>query len=506
MPDAQMQITAAEAVQLGASDSDFFCRYFFPRTMRQPSPPFHRKMWGLLESNNRLVNLQVFRGGAKTTFLRLLAAKRIAYGLSKTILYVGKSEGHALRSVKWLRRQIEYNKPFFETFNLRPGKKWQDVEAEIWHGTEEQPIWIMASGITGSVRGINQEDFRPDLIIIDDVCDEENSATAEQRMKIKNLVYGALIESLAPESEAPNAMIAALQTPLNKEDYSTEALADSAWVSASFGCWTPDTADLPLTQQESAWPERWSNAVLRKDKQAAIDRNQLSLWLREKECKIVSPETSAFRSEWLQRYDLAPSPMRCILVIDPVPPPSDLQIAKGLRGKDFEALTVVGTHGGNFYLLDYSLNRGHDPEWTIAEFFRLALLYRPTRVLVEAVAYQRTLAWLLRKAMNHQHKYFVVEEYTDKRSKFDRIVDGLAPVTSNRHLFVKNTQVEFIEQFNNYPAVSHDDLIETVAVGVSALSGIAWMGDDDGAANDVFTDLLAEEKQIPSLEFGLVAP
>ena len=463
----QTQPTLSELVKLCAVDSNLFAHTFFPKTLRQSSAPFHKEIWNILDSKDRLVNVQVFRGGAKTTLLRIYAAKRIAYGLAHTILYVGKSEGHALRSVKWLRRQIEFNHAYSQTFGLRAGKKWQDVEAEIYHGTDDYPIWIMATGITGSVRGILQDDFRPDLIIVDDVLDEENTATPEQRQKITTLIYGALKESLAPASEAPDAKLSLLQTPLNREDASTLALADNEWRSAVFGCWTSDTADFPLTRQESAWASRWPSETLRKEKQAAIDRNQLSLWLREKECKIVSPETSSFKPEWLQFYDLTPEHMTVVLVIDPVPPPSDIQIAKGLRTKDFEALTVVGRHKNDFYLLDYSLNRGHEPNWTIAEFFRLALKWHPRRVIVESVAYQRTLAWLLKEAMRHQGRYYVIEETDDKRKKYDKIVDGLSGPASNKRLHIKREHSEFVSQFTSYPDVSHDDLIETVAVGVA---------------------------------------
>lgn len=496
------EVGLEELVSLCAVDSTLFSHTFFPRTVRQEGASFHNDIWDLLEGNNRLVNIQVFRGGAKTSILRMYTAKRIAYGLAHTILYIGKSEGHAIRSIKWLRRQVEYNKQFAQVYGLRRGKKWQDVEAEIWHGTDEYPIWIMGSGITGDIRGINQDDFRPDLIVIDDALNEENSATSDQRSKISNLIYGALKESLAPESEAPDAKMVMLQTPQNKEDASTVALTDPEWKSASFGCWTAETADLPTHLQRSIWPARWPDATLRKEKEAAIRRNQLSLWLREKECKLISPETSAFNEDWLKFYDLEPEHMQITMAIDPVPPPSDIQIAKGLRGKDFEAFAVVGRHRGDYYLLEYSLNRGHEPTWTIAEFFRLAMKYQPRRIIVESVAYQRTLAWILRQAMQHQKRYFVIKETDDKRKKYDKIVDGLNGLSSMGHLFVSREHHEFIAQFRAYPDVSHDDLIEVVAACVSDLSSSGIYD----APGEEYEELIAQEQDIPALEYARGAP
>ena len=113
----------AEYIELCAVDSELFAKTFFPKTVRQESAPFHRELWELLDSNHRLINAQVFRDGAKTSLLRMYTAKRIAYGLARTILYVGKSEGHALRSVHWIRTQIDHNNTYKGVFNLRPGSK-----------------------------------------------------------------------------------------------------------------------------------------------------------------------------------------------------------------------------------------------------------------------------------------------------------------------------------------------------------------------------------------------
>ena len=75
------------------------------------------------------------------------------------------------------------------------------------------------------------------------------------------------------------------------------------------------------------------------------------------ECKCTSPETSDFKAEWLQFYDLPPERDQMIILgaIDPVPPPTDAQLAKGMKGKDYEALGIVGAFDGNYYLLDYCL-------------------------------------------------------------------------------------------------------------------------------------------------------
>lgn len=502
LPQDEAPISKRELVELCAVDSILFAEHFFPKSMRMKSPPFAKKVWDKLDSTSRLVSLQLFRGSSKTTTCRVFAAKKVAYAQARTILWIGKSQDKAVHSVKWLRKQIEFNHEFSQTFGLRPGSKWQDLECEIYHGIEETPITILAYGITGPVRGINIDDYRPDLILLDDIFDEEMAASPMQRETIEKLVYGALKESLAPETEAPDAKMVMLQTPMDGEDISMKSLTDPEWDALRIGCWTPETENLPLQERQSAWEERFPSETLRKEKEAAIFRNQISIFSREKECRIVSPETSTFLAHWLRHYDLEPESHNfTIIVIDPVPPPSEAEIKQGLKHKDYEAITVMTKVKDAFYLREYSINRGHDPSWTISEFFRLAIKYNPREILVESIAYQRTLAWLLRQAMQQQRRYFVINEITDKRKKFQRIVDGLSGPASNGKLYIKASHTEFVQQFTAYPNVAHDDVIETVAVGCERLSGNNYVEDDD-----TLEDLLKEEKDLPRLEYKRGAP
>ena len=149
-------IEPSEAVQLGAADPLFFAQYFFPKAIRQRPPPFHRDIWeALVDPANRYVAIKVFRGGAKTTTLRVFTALRIAYGFSRTILFVSASQNHAVKTIEWLKKAVEFNHRFSHTFGLEPGKKWSSEDIEIKHVVEGHTTRIIALGITGQIRGIN---------------------------------------------------------------------------------------------------------------------------------------------------------------------------------------------------------------------------------------------------------------------------------------------------------------------------------------------------------------
>jgi len=492
------KITPLEAVQLGAADPLFFARYFFPKAIKQQPPPFHREIWtALVNPANRYVAIEVFRGGAKTTTLRVFTAMRIAYGLSRTILFVSASQNHAIKTVEWLKKAVEYNRPFAQTFGLKRGAKWSSEDIEILHTTEGHTTRVIALGITGQTRGINIDDHRPDLIVVDDPCDEENTATPEQRYKISNLFFGALEKSLVPATENPHAKMVLLQTPLHGEDLVESALRDAQWTSLEFGCFLGNEED-PL----SIWEERFPKVELMEQKAAHVARNQLSLWMREMECRITATETSLFKAEWLNYWDMLPDTgMRVFMAIDPSPPLSEEARHKG-RNTDPQVLAVIGFYQGNTYLIEYSMGRDQEPEDTAAEFFRLAAKWKPRMVGVESIAYQRTLAYFLREKMRQTGRHYYVHEIDDRRKKRDRITQALVGRASNGTLYVHKSHVDFIQQYTDYPDVSHDDVLDAVSMAIR----LAGASADSNIIEGEFERLADDEKMIPDLPEWRASP
>lgn len=463
-----------ELVKLCAVDTELYAHTYFPKTFRQASPPFARDLWAPLEDPNaRLVSLECFRGSSKTTRLRTFASKRIAYGISRTILIVGATERDAIRSVIWLRNQVERNTKWATDFALSPGGKWEETQIEIKHKTFGHTIWVLAAGINGSLRGINFDDYRPDLIIVDDPQTDETAATEEQRNKIADLILGAVKNSLAPASEEPNAKLAMAITPQHAQDISQQARKDPQWTVRVFPCWSKNTLLLDVTKQESSWEDRFPTPDLRKDKLSAMARNKLSIFTREMECRLISSETSQFRPSWLNIRELPNSGPRgtfCVLGIDPVPPPSPRELAKGLAGKDWECQYVWGRHQGNYHLLDYARNQGHEPSWSVATAFQLARKWRVSRIVVDAVAYQKVLKWLLEQEMKKTGVYYTVIPIADGMKKFARITNVLSGLATEGKLWIGPEHTIFANQFTEYPGGEHDDDLDASALALQDLA------------------------------------
>jgi len=442
-----------EIVTLGATDGDLYGHAFFPKTFRSVWGEMHHKVWASLLTGNRYVAIQAFRGSGKTTLTRTYVSHRIAYGLAHTIMFTSASQSHAIRSLDWLKRQVLFNRRWADTFKLKKGSKWTEDECEIIHGVDEYSIRVVAVGMTGQIRGLNIDDHRPDLIVCDDPQSEETANTPEQREKLENLFFGSLAKTLCSPLENPHAKMVFLQTPLHREDLISKAAKDPQWVSETYGCFDE--------QGESRWPAVFPTELLRKEREAHIARNQLPLWLREMECKLVDAESAAFRSDWLNYYDVLPEEMQVVMGIDPA--------CSDAKDADFQVIAVIGIHKGSVYLLEYVAKQGQNPEDFMAEFFRLTLKWQPISAVVETVAYQKTLAFYLKREMLRRGIFVPISEYKDRRSKFARITQAFSGRASMGHFFVRKEHSDFITQFIDYPEVSHDDLLDAVAMAMSKI-------------------------------------
>jgi hypothetical protein len=154
---------------------------------------------------------------------------------------------------------------------------------------------------------------------------------------------------------------------------------------------------------------------------------------------------------------------------------------------------------GSFYLLDYEAIQGTNPDWTIAKFFEMRSKWRPYKAVVEGVAYQRTLKWILENEMKRRNSWLTVETFDDIRSKPIRIQSLVHGPASNGRLYVKSSHLGFIEQFTTYPSVEHDDILDGVAMGIAGLTN-AYVDLGEGDYHEI------DNSSVPQLKVRRLCP
>jgi hypothetical protein len=446
------EISSQDAIRLGARDIPTFGHIFFPKTCRQKSPEFHYEISQVFQTpGHRLVGVEIFRDGAKTSLARLYMAKRIAYCLSNTMMAVNINQDKAKHTTRWLMRQIEFNRPFAETFNLRKGSKWTNEWFSVINGNGQE-VNVVAAGITGGLRGLNIDDYRPDFILCDDISDRENTATDEQREKADEAFFAQLVRSLAPASEMPLAQLVLLQTPINSYDLISRAKKDPLFQIVTHSCFRADG--------QSSWPERRSTDELLKEKQGYINRNKLSMWLAEMECQLISGETQSFNKNWLKYWNVYPEEGRVVISVDPA--------SSEEKDADFFAIVVLKFHRQQVYVLDYHLERGLMPDAACAKIFEYAIQYQCRDLVVETVAYQRVLKWYMEQEIRRRRIWLTCHSFDDKRRKDDRISQAIDLTAPYGNLFIREGMMEFEEVFELYgPGYKGKvDLLDATSIGI----------------------------------------
>lgn len=458
------ELTFEEILMMSAQSGSFFSRFFLSKTFSLSSPVFHEELWGILENpEHRYVCVEVFRDGAKTTITRAFTLKSICFATCKLILFLSESRAQARTSVEWIAQRIREStgpNSVGKFFGLKVGKLDNRDELEIENHLYGTKIRIIAAGADSQVRGYNIDDDRPDLIVADDFLPGEVQGTTTLEATV-NKFFGAVVNSLAAKALNPFAKIVNLATRTAVKDIIGHCELDKRWVCVKFSVFDANG--------ESVWPSKWSTEDLKNDKAGHAAMNKLSVWLREKECKLVTSETTTFKSEWLTLFNPEELPDGVIYFIglDPVPPPSDEALKKGLKKKDWECFTVLGFLRGYYFIVEQTQNKGHEIDWTLDEFFHLINKYRPKAVGIESVAYQRTIAKQLREQMRIKREYTQVYEILDgKRSKFHRITDEISPLAQNGFMAVSQSCTLYIQQFTEYPGVEHDDHLDSAAISI----------------------------------------
>lgn len=495
-------VDTSELFSLCAADPILYCQTFFPRTVRQSPPAFHLDFWQKLEDPSfDFFGAEVFRGGAKTTLCRLALSRRIAYALSRNILSVGVSEGMAVLTSRWLKKQIEFNTLWTQVFRLAPGAKWTDDYFEVKHGIEGSTIAVTAKGMTSGLRGLNLDDYRPDFIYCDDICNEENTATESGRKKIDDLIFGALVPSLAPKSEAPTRKFVLTNTAITKEDPIVKAHSDSTFRTVKYPKIVVEDG-----VEYSAWPSRWTLEECLTEKESYSKRRQNYIWLREYGCKIVGKGECAFNVNDLCEWTTLPPRMDIVIGIDP---------ARSNRKRAHKSAILAWgfcRDTGGVYLLECFAQKGQNPEeiWTNLSFmlrkWRTKSL-QPIRVGVETIAYQQMLAWYIRQKMQEEMLFFPILEIEDRRSKADRILQAYSGLASNGKILIHANHTEFRDAYEEYTIDVDIDILDAGAMAIYLQNPWMYMkGDTFDEEGNVVDPILEMEKGIPSLDITLGAP
>lgn len=192
--------------KLGAIDLEYFGRAYLPHYFIRESPEFHAeldKIWreGVMKGKNPITDAKEIsradgcrrateapRGHAKsTTFTFKDSIHAAVYAYKHYEIILSDSSEQAEGFLTDIKTEFEENAAIREDFGDLQGKVWKAMVILLSNGTK-----IEALGAGKKIRGRRHKQWRPDLILCDDLENDENVNTPEQRKKLRNWFYKAV--------------------------------------------------------------------------------------------------------------------------------------------------------------------------------------------------------------------------------------------------------------------------------------------------------------------------
>ena len=332
----------------------------------------------------------------------------------------------------------------------------------IGMGGKNVSVRIEAYGKGAAMRGAKWGNRRPDLIVIDDPQDYEDSISDTTLVKDFDR-FMSDIKMLGRDSR-----IFLIGNNLGEKCLIERVMEHKAQL--GFEC-----MKIPALQEngEAAWAAQFSKEYLDQEKKDYMDVGKLDLWYRERMCVALPEESRTFKKEYIKYFEGDVQCDKYYITVDP---------AISMReGADNTAIVVTGVKDNKWYVTDL-IAKKMNPSEIIDSLFSLYEQYRPVRIGIETVAYQQALSHFFHEEMRRRGVYPVVKELKHTNKKEERI-RGMEPRFKVGDVFMRSWMTTLEEELLSFPKGKHDDCADSLSFLPEILDDV-----DEGGAVQAMND------------------
>lgn len=413
-------------------DFTFFAGIVAPEVMRLPFCAFYLGIFKLLTSQSSdpevilRFALGLPRGFIKTTFLKILTVYFIVYDLNFFILVVCATEPKACAFIDDVDAML--SKPKVENIYGRwTASKIVDNYKKKKGMLNGHLRILLPLGSGSAVRGANENNKRPDLIICDDIQGREEALSPVQNTALIEWFTSTLIKCI--DIWGPNRRIIYLGNMFPGECLLKKLKDNPEWVSLITGA--------ILADGNSLWPELKSLNTLFKEYRHDAAMGLGHIWFAEVQNDPLDAK---------YRLLAAPIPVlppqyktlaadACFLTIDPA----------GFRKKSDH--NVIATHKiyNGFPVCTKLQGDIWNPKETVAAAIKEALLTGASIIGIESTGYQQSLCFWMNQFLIALNITWitVVELKTFNKSKESRISDYISEVLAENCGMTDDVRVLF---------------------------------------------------------------
>ena len=268
----------------------------FPDRFTSPFSGLHDQIFDLIDSGEPRVAIAAPRGIGKTSIVSLaLAARKMLFRLCHFYVYVSNSATSGELQTENLKFELASNKLIKKFFGKVKTKGAEGLDESF-----SKKAWValanclvLPRGSGQQVRGVLYHNWRPDLIVIDDLEDTETIENEEVRAKRKQWFNADLLKCTSRVNR--DWQIVYIDT-LKHEDALLQDLIDSSeWASVRLEICDDD--------YNPTAPEFMPREEIMKEVNYHREHNIMDVFYREFRNIPISTEDAAFRQEYFQHYD-----------------------------------------------------------------------------------------------------------------------------------------------------------------------------------------------------------
>lgn len=467
-----------EQVNDPVSGFDYFVRHYFPHYVRNPTrSQLHDYLFQILPEvthspDSCLEAIAAPRGEAKSTIVsQLYSLYRIITGQTHFVLIVMDSIDQAYPMLEAIKAELDSNPRLKIDFPKVSGA------GRVWQaGTivTANNIKVQVAGAGKKLRGLRHGAYRPDLVILDDIENDENVRSPEQRDKLHNWLKKTIMPLGAVGEKLD---IIYIGTILHHDSVLNRTLDNPAWRSARF------KAILKFPDNMTLWDE-WealfkakrldeAEAFYRQHQQA-MQQGAIVSWAARPILTLMMIRArdghDAFDSEYqndptagedapfnqaIRYWHELPPDLLLFGAVDP-------SLGKHGASRDPSAIVIGGyqRQSGTLYIIVADI-RKRLPDRIISDIIRYQQRYNCLLWAVESVQFQEFFRTELirRSAAAHVHvPALPVIPHSDKLLR----IETLQPYMSNGNLLLHSEQSTLIDQFRHFPKADHDDGCDAV--------------------------------------------
>jgi len=367
----------------------------------KPVPTFHRELWELFTSPETHVAVAAPRGHAKSTAGTLaFTLASLLFGSDDFALLVSATERLASAHLSNMARVLATNDDLRTEFGCELVKC---NETELTAIVGKREFHVLGKGAEQAVRGTLWNNKRPSLIIIDDLETDEAVMSKDRREKLRDWFNEALLPC-----GSDNLRVRFLGTILHLDSLLERLLEDTegGWVGRRFSAHRgfDDFTEL-------LWPEKWTEARLRKERQRYISAGNPSGYSQEYLSQPIAESDAYFKKD-----DFRP-----MTVDDHAQPKTyyasiDFALGQGSRG-DNTAIVIAGMDsGGCLHICDMYAGK-YDPLQSINKMFDVQELYDIHMWVVEDDNISKAIGPFLNQEMMRRQSFLPLERIRPHKDK-----------------------------------------------------------------------------------------